>query len=114
MTEVDPKAVFDVLIVDTGEVYACPARETLLRAMARTGRRGIPSGCHGGGCGVCKVRVHGEVETLAMSRSHVSEEEERQGYVLACRCYPRGPVSVQVVGRLHKAVTRSLPRYGLV
>ena len=112
MNETVPNAVFEIVIADTGETYACPARETLLKAMARLGRKGIPSGCHGGGCGVCKVRVRGDVDTLVMSRSHVSEEEERQGYVLACRCYPRSCLSVQVVGKLHKAVTR--PRYGLV
>ncbi|MCS4502465.1 Toluene-4-monooxygenase system, ferredoxin--NAD(+) reductase component [wastewater metagenome] len=112
MSDEAPCPVFDVRIADTGEVYQCPARETLLKAMARLGRKGIPSGCHGGGCGVCKVRVTGEVTTMAMSRSHVSEAEERQGYVLACRCYPRGHLSVEVVGKLHKAVTR--PRYGFV
>lgn len=103
---------YQVTILDTGEVYTCPASVSVLKAMARLGRKGIPSGCHGGGCGVCKVQVvSGEVETETMSRSHVSEEEQRAGYALACRCYPGSDIAVKVVGKMQKAVTR---RYGFV
>jgi ferredoxin len=48
---------FQILIEDTGETYACAEGETLLKAMERLGRKGIPVGCRGGGCGVCKVQV---------------------------------------------------------
>lgn len=104
--------VYQVLIRDTGERYPCAAGVSLLKAMVALGRGGIPSGCHGGGCGVCKVRIlEGAVRTGAMSRSRVSAEEERAGYVLACRAYPLSDVVLEVVGGMRKGLVR---RYGLL
>ncbi len=103
-----------VTIVDTAESYGCDDAESLLHAMVRIGRKGIPSGCHGGGCGVCKVRVTGgSYRTITMSRQHVSETEEADGIVLACRTYPTSDVSVQVLGKMRKTVCDTR-RYGLV
>ncbi|WP_142804838.1 2Fe-2S iron-sulfur cluster-binding protein [Tepidiphilus sp. J10] len=99
------KESHEVLLVQTGEVYACSENESLLAGMCRLGRRGIPVGCLGGGCGVCKVKVvRGEVASLGpISRAHVSEEEERQGYTLACRAAPKGAVILEVVGKMQKS-----------
>lgn len=98
----------EVLLVQTGEVYTCRGHETLLEGMCRLGRRGIPVGCLGGGCGICKVRVvRGEVVLLGpISRAHVSEEEERQGYTLACRAAAKGAVTLEVVGKMQKSFFR--------
>ena len=105
----------NVLIVETQETYKCREDEHLLRAMVQTGRKGIPSGCHGGGCGVCKVKVEkGEYNTLAMSRAHVLEQEEREGIVLACRVFPRSDMELRVIGQLAKAFSRPKKKYGLV
>lgn len=99
------KGSHEVLLVQTGEVYACSENETLLAGMCRLGRRGIPVGCLGGGCGICKVKVvRGEVVSLGpISRAHVSEEEEREGYTLACRAAPKGAVTLEVVGKMQKS-----------
>jgi 3-phenylpropionate/trans-cinnamate dioxygenase ferredoxin reductase subunit len=98
----------EVLLVQTGEVYTCRERETLLEGMCRLGRRGIPVGCLGGGCGICKVRVvRGEVVRIGpISRAHISEEEEGQGYTLACRAAAKGSVTLEVVGKMQKAFFR--------
>lgn len=109
----------DVEILDTGERYPCGGGRHILGAMAALGRKGIPSGCHGGGCGVCKVRiVAGEVSTLSMCRSHVSAEEQAQGYVLACRAFPHTDVSLEVVGGMRKAMMKHAAakpkKYGFV
>nr|AFP97333.1 plant type ferredoxin-like protein [Arhodomonas sp. Seminole] len=102
-----------ITILDTGESYDCAGSTTLLQAMTRLGRKGIPSGCHGGGCGICKIRVlEGEYTTGAMCRSQVSETEQARGFALACRCYPGSDITLKVIGKMHKAVTRR--RYGLV
>jgi len=94
-----------VTITDTGEQYPCDEQESLLVAMARCGRRGIPLGCRGGGCGVCKVKVEaGDVTLRPMSRQHVSAEDEAAGRVLACRIFPRGDVELSVIGLLNRAV----------
>ncbi|MCK9506148.1 MAG: 2Fe-2S iron-sulfur cluster-binding protein [Porticoccaceae bacterium] len=98
---------YQVLIEDTGETYSCDARESILTGMARLGRRGIPLGCRGGGCGVCKVQVlQGQFEAGAMSRAHVSEEEQAAGAVLACRIMPHSDLAVKVVGKMKKTVCR--------
>lgn len=100
-----------VLLVETGESYQCGGTESLLQGMARIGRKCIPAGCLNGGCGVCKVAVEaGDVrKSGAMSRAHVSEQEEAQGVVLACRVAPAGPVRLRVLGKMRKAVLRPIP-----
>ena len=96
-----------VTIEDTGEVYDCSVTQTLLQGMERLGRKGIPVGCRGGGCGVCKVQItSGEYSTKKMSRACITEQEEAAHRVLACRCLPGGNITLKVLGKLHKAVTR--------
>lgn len=94
-----------VRLIQTGESYECAESETLLQGMVRIGRKGIPVGCVNGGCGVCKISVPaGSVRTIgAMSRAHVSAEEEARGVRLACRVSPLRGVDVEVVGKLKKA-----------
>jgi ferredoxin len=98
---------FDVRIEDSGESYRCASDESLLHGMARMGKRGIPVGCQGGGCGVCRVQVvTGEVSTRAMSRDHVSEADELARCLLACRVFPHSNVAVRIVGKMKKNVCR--------
>ncbi len=97
-----------ILIHETGEAFNCDEQESILRGMARLGRRGIPLGCRGGGCGVCKVQVlQGEYEAAVMSRAHVSAEEQAEGIVLACRIMPHSDLEVQVIGKMNKALCRT-------
>lgn len=98
-----------IRLLQTGETYVCNSTETLLQGMARIGRKGIPVGCLNGGCGVCKVAIRsGSVrKTGAMSRAHISEQEEAQWVVLACRVAPTDAVELDVVGKMKKAVTRT-------
>lgn len=95
-----------IRLLQTGEIYLCSSAETLLQGMARIGRKGIPAGCLNGGCGVCKVIIRsGSVtKTGAMSRAHVSEEEEAQGVVLACRVAPLDDIDLEVMGCMKKTV----------
>lgn len=96
---------FRALIEDSGEGFACDAELSLLRSMECLGRRGIPVGCRGGGCGVCKVRVTGgRYRTERMSRACVSAEEEKDGVALACKLFPQSDISVRVVGKMIGAV----------
>lgn len=98
---------YQVVIQDTGESYPCPPDRDLLRSMERLGRKGIPAGCRGGGCGVCKVHIlDGAVTSKKMSRAHVSVEEQSMGYVLACRSYPQSDIRLAVVGQMRKTVCR--------
>lgn len=97
-----------VHILSSGDEYACCLDESLLKGMARLGKRGIPVGCASGGCGVCKVRVvEGDVRKLGpVSRAHVTEQEEAQGYTLACRAAPTSNVLIEVNSPLRKPLCR--------
>ena len=104
---------FSVAIGNTQERYACRTDQTLLGGMEQLGRKGIPVGCRGGGCGVCKVRIEsGSVRAEKMSREHVSVEEQAQGYVLACRAYPTSDVRLAAVDKLARCIERSHSRSG--
>lgn len=99
---------YQVDITNTEERYACADSATLLAGMEALARRGIPVGCRGGGCGVCKVRIEaGQVRTDKMSRSHVSAAEEAAGYVLACRAYPCSDLRLSAVDKLARCIERS-------
>lgn len=88
----------------SGEVFECESETTVLRAMEVLGRRGIPMGCRGGGCGVCKVQVmSGDYQVRRMSRACVSESEQAQGVVLACQLRPLTDLDLRVVGRMRRA-----------
>ncbi len=100
--------IHTVTITDTNEKYTCRGKQHLLAGMIQLARKGIPVGCRSGGCGVCKVKIiSGDYQTKIMSREHVTEPEEEEGVVLACRVFPLSDISLQVVGHLNKAVTRN-------
>lgn len=92
-----------VVITGSEAFFDCPETMSLLAGMVKLGRRGIPIGCRGGGCGVCKVEiVAGSYEASTMSRDHVSVNDERQGCVLACRVHPRSDIVLTVIGGMKK------------
>lgn len=100
----------DITIANTAEHFACSPEQSLLAAMERLGRKGIPVGCRNGGCGVCKVRVRsGPYRTAKMSRAVLSEAEQADGCLLACKTYPTGDMVVEVVGAMVRAVTAKRP-----
>ena len=91
----------NIHVVDTDEGFLCKQDESVLHALERCGRKGIPSGCRSGGCGVCKIRIlKGSYSCKKMSRAQVTEREEEDGYALACRCYPQSDVTLTVVGQM--------------
>lgn len=100
----DTRPKVPVHVVQTGETFPCAHDESLLQAMLRVGRKGIPVGCVNGGCGVCKVHiVEGECQSLGpISRAHVSAEEEAAGFTLACRVAPVTAVRLEVTGKFEK------------
>jgi len=98
---------YKVTIAETGESYPCSDEETVLAGMERLCKKGIPVGCRGGGCGVCKVHVDsGSVKKGVMSRQHVSEQDESSGCVLACRIRPESDLQISVLGLMKKNVCR--------
>lgn len=91
--------------------YHCKEQQSLLRGMEVLGKRGIPVGCRGGGCGVCKVRVlSGTCHLEKMSQDCISDDDIANGVILACKAYPRSPISVELVDKLHRCVSKQLQK----
>lgn len=91
--------MFNVVIDNTGEQYHCAGGRTLLQGMESLGRKGIPVGCRGGGCGICRVLiVEGQVEARHMSRAQVSDADRHCGIVLACKAVPLSHVRLRALG----------------
>lgn len=107
-------AIHTVTIEDDGSSYRCSESLTLLEGMESLGKKGIPVGCRGGGCGVCKVQVlTGSYTKRVMSREHISESDEAQGCVLACRVRPTSPIGLRVIGPMKKNVCRAVEPSGV-
>ncbi|MDH2435939.1 2Fe-2S iron-sulfur cluster-binding protein [Pokkaliibacter sp. MBI-7] len=78
--------------------FEVPEGKPLLRGMELTGQQCIAVGCRNGGCGICKIRVvSGAFRCGRMSRSQISEREQQQGTVLACRIIPLSNLEVEVL-----------------
>jgi ferredoxin len=103
----DAMTAYTITIVDDGSSYRCLDTRTLLEGMEALGKKGIPVGCRGGGCGICRVQVLGGSYTQrVMSREHISEQDEAEGCVLACRVRPTSEVQLRVLGQMKKNVCR--------
>lgn len=75
--------------------FDCSENQSLLDAMIRAGRCGIKVGCRNGGCGICRVRItQGHYSIGKMTRSRISEDDEAEGVVLACRVFPSSDISL--------------------
>ena len=99
---------FTIRVTNTGEEFSCSSSQNLLKGMEQLGRRCIPVGCRGGGCGICKVQVlEGRYHARKMSREHVSIEDEKNGIGLACRLFPDTDLVVEAIGKLHRLITRN-------
>lgn len=99
-----PYPKVSVTVLQTAESYSCATNETLLKGMAKIGRRGIPVGCLNGGCGICKIRIVSGMTDMAkqISRAHVSIEESEQGITLACCVIPKTDVQIEIIGKMTK------------
>jgi len=87
---------YKIDVANRQQSFAAVSDTSLLIAMERSGTQAIKVGCRGGGCGMCKVRVvQGSYVSKRMSRAHVSESDERQGIVLACRIFPQTDLLIE-------------------
>ncbi len=67
--------------------------QQLLLDQAEQAGIAIPFSCRGGKCGRCKVKlVEGEV--LRLNNEGLSDDEQNDGYILACSCIPLSDITV--------------------
>lgn len=105
-TEVNTRAAYQITLAGSGLSFPCAREQNVLAAMERRGRHGIPVGCRGGGCGVCRVQVveGAHYRTLKMSRAQVTEADRAAGICLACKLIPEGPLTLRALGLLRARV----------
>ncbi|MDK2778259.1 MAG: 2Fe-2S iron-sulfur cluster binding domain-containing protein [Pseudomonadota bacterium] len=90
-----------VRIAGIDRTFWCDENDSLLTGILKANSSGIPAGCRGGGCGVCKIQIlSGEFSTGCMSGCHVSAEDKAAGKLLACRVYPRSDIELSVIGKM--------------
>ena len=87
-------------LTNNGKVASAPVNSNLLRVSLRE-QGGIPFKCGGGLCGTCKCRIEQGLEhTDAIKpkeRKHLTEEQFKAGYRMACQTFLNGDVSVSWV-----------------
>ncbi len=89
-------ASYEVQEVLSGQRFPCAEGQSVLQAMEQQGKRCVPVGCRGGGCGLCKVRVlSGSYQRGQMSCKHVPDEAASQGVALACQVFPRSDLNIE-------------------
>jgi ferredoxin len=80
-----------------GKVVTAEENSNLLRVSIKE-KGGIPFKCGGGLCGTCRCRIEQGLEhtdaVKPKERKHLSEEEIRQGYRMACQTFLKGDVTV--------------------
>ena len=97
-------------LTNSNQTFGATGTHYLLKSMLANGIDLAPKGCHGGGCGVCKIRIlQGTATKLPMNRRHIGQSEEEQGYSLACRTFPTSDIEFEFIG---KVMTKK-NKYGL-
>jgi len=80
-------------ITNNAKVVTAPENSNLLRISLRE-NGGIPFKCGGGLCGTCRCRIETGLEhtdaVKPKERNHLSEEELREGYRMACQTFIMG------------------------
>lgn len=89
--------------------FACRENQDVLSAMKQVGLACIPTGCRGGGCGVCRVDIlEGQAVYGKMSRSHITQnQEDLQSAALACKLYPSSHMRLRPSGTLFKKINQN-------
>jgi len=90
-------------ISNNAKVVSAPEGGNLLRISLRE-QGGIPFKCGGGLCGTCKCLVEKGVEhtdaVKAKERKHLSEDELKQGWRMACQTFVNGDIAVSWQSRI--------------
>ena len=84
-------------ITNNSKTVEAPENSNLLRVSLRE-QGGIPFKCGGGLCGTCRCRIESGLENTdaikPKERKHLTEEDFRQGYRMACQTFLNGDVGV--------------------
>lgn len=106
--------IFNLKMLNCEKIIKANEDNHILDSMNIAGTNKAPNGCHGGGCGVCKIKIlKGDVKTICMSSKYISYEEKKDGYVLACRAFPLSDLEFEFIGKA-KCKVNVRKKYGFV
>ena len=95
-------------LTNNGKVVSAPENSNLLRVSLRE-QGGIPFKCGGGICGTCKCKIGKGLENTdaikPKERKHLTEEQFKEGYRMACQTFLNGDISVSWQPRPGPAAT---------
>jgi ferredoxin len=87
-------------LTNDAKVVSAPDNSNLLRVSLRDSG-GIPFKCGAGLCGTCKCLIEKGLEhtdaVKAKERKHLTEDDLKNGYRMACQTFVNGDVSVSWV-----------------
>jgi len=87
----------NILVKDKNRERSCCEEKHLMDSLSVSADL-VPKGCHNGACGICKIKVHkGNYTKLKMNRKHITEDEEMNDIVLACRSFPRSDMEIAFI-----------------
>ncbi len=90
----DAEAEVELVFTQSGQSVQVPETTTILEAAKAAGLF-IPNACNFGVCGTCKImKRSGDVHMV--HNGGISEEEEAEGYILACCSKPLSRVEVEI------------------
>ena len=102
-------------VTSGGACAEVPDNTNLLVASLRH-KGGIPFRCGGGKCGTCRCHIDQGLEhtdeVKAKERNHLSDDELRDGWRMACQTFVRGDVHVSWVPREPAAAAAAAPAAG--
>jgi ferredoxin len=82
-----------IRILNQGKIF-------FLKEDKHLGNHIASEGCHGGGCGICKIKIiSGNFKTSVMSKKYINEEERENGFTLACRVFPLSDLVIKYIGK---------------
>ena len=88
---------YNILVKNKDKERSCSKKKDLMSSLSVC-QDLVPKGCHNGACGVCKIQVlSGEFEKLKMNKKHISQEEEMNNIVLACRTCPKSDMEIEFI-----------------
>ena len=97
-------------ITNNSKTVEAPENSNLLRVSLRE-QGGIPFKCGGGLCGTCRCRIESGLENTdaikPKERKHLTEEDFRQGYRMACQTFLNGDVRVSWIPLSERGVRSS-------
>ncbi len=90
---------YDVFVKDKAKTQKCLENKNLMDSLYVYTDL-VPKGCHNGACGVCKIKVHnGDFSKDKMNRKHISQEEEDDNILLACKVFPKSDMDIEFIAR---------------